>query len=539
MAKRKAAVKKAKAFSSNLLILVIIASVLLSVGIFYATGMLIGDLGGGLPGGSLPDMGGGTVIITGSCMGGNCTACTNEGNCTAIVGCEWTTELTPTGGAIMGGFQQGTGGACYSNVDKAASVRAGVAGGSTEPINVSVNDAGISSITVQPTASGDIGINVKSFINKPGKLTAPASGIPYKYYWVSGNSTAVSNVKINFDLPSTWASGTANLKVWRATGSTFSPVTTTHAASGSNIIVTGEANGFSYWTVTGETGCSGAVSLSLPSTATGGETVTAKVSGLSNCAGKTGYIKADSCAGATACTFSTSATGGSCNLDVPDETNILTYYACVDMNGNGLFTDAGESDFSNVDVTESGLELGENVTGGETGAECGNDNIETGEECDTTQLGGTTCQDLGYVSGTLKCSADCTFDTGACISEKPATAEDALNAINAATTAVSTARKEGKNVTEAASLLNEAITAYDGGKFDLAKSKADAAKAAAEAAEAAEKPAELPIGAIIGAVAVLAVGGGLFYANKKGMLKNLKLPGKKKVRMPEESEITR
>lgn len=46
---------------------------------------------------------------------------------------------------------------------------------------------------------------------------------------------------------------------------------------------------------------------------------------------------------------------------------------------------------------------------------CGNDILETGEECDTTKLGGQTCVSKGFASGTLGCTASCTFDTSCCI----------------------------------------------------------------------------------------------------------------------------
>jgi len=52
--------------------------------------------------------------------------------------------------------------------------------------------------------------------------------------------------------------------------------------------------------------------------------------------------------------------------------------------------------------------------GGNGGAYCGDGNIDAGEQCDGSNLGGKTCVDLGYDSGTLACSSDCTFDTSGC-----------------------------------------------------------------------------------------------------------------------------
>jgi len=45
---------------------------------------------------------------------------------------------------------------------------------------------------------------------------------------------------------------------------------------------------------------------------------------------------------------------------------------------------------------------------------CGNEIIETGEQCDGDNLGGQTCRGLGFRGGTLSCNADCAFNTSAC-----------------------------------------------------------------------------------------------------------------------------
>lgn len=55
---------------------------------------------------------------------------------------------------------------------------------------------------------------------------------------------------------------------------------------------------------------------------------------------------------------------------------------------------------------------GDNGNGG--GPECNNDVLETGEQCDTTQLGGESCEGLGYFTGELGCTDQCTFDESNC-----------------------------------------------------------------------------------------------------------------------------
>jgi hypothetical protein len=50
---------------------------------------------------------------------------------------------------------------------------------------------------------------------------------------------------------------------------------------------------------------------------------------------------------------------------------------------------------------------------------CGNNIKETGEQCDGSDLGGATCQSLGYSGGTLSCRPDCTFNTSGCYTAPP------------------------------------------------------------------------------------------------------------------------
>ncbi|MCK4927321.1 MAG: hypothetical protein KAS11_02560 [Candidatus Aenigmarchaeota archaeon] len=46
--------------------------------------------------------------------------------------------------------------------------------------------------------------------------------------------------------------------------------------------------------------------------------------------------------------------------------------------------------------------------------ECGNNVIETGEECDGSDLGGLTCSSYGYNAGSLSCSSECTIVRSGC-----------------------------------------------------------------------------------------------------------------------------
>ena len=46
---------------------------------------------------------------------------------------------------------------------------------------------------------------------------------------------------------------------------------------------------------------------------------------------------------------------------------------------------------------------------------CGNNHKESAEECDGFDLGGLSCTNLGYISGTLLCTAGCRFNTSDCV----------------------------------------------------------------------------------------------------------------------------
>lgn len=45
---------------------------------------------------------------------------------------------------------------------------------------------------------------------------------------------------------------------------------------------------------------------------------------------------------------------------------------------------------------------------------CGNGVLDPGEDCDGADLGGMTCEDLGYYEGVLGCTDECTFDVSGC-----------------------------------------------------------------------------------------------------------------------------
>ncbi len=50
---------------------------------------------------------------------------------------------------------------------------------------------------------------------------------------------------------------------------------------------------------------------------------------------------------------------------------------------------------------------------------CGDGKKDPGEQCDGADLGGQSCSGLGFDSGSLSCSGNCTFDTSQCQNDNP------------------------------------------------------------------------------------------------------------------------
>jgi hypothetical protein len=69
--------------------------------------------------------------------------------------------------------------------------------------------------------------------------------------------------------------------------------------------------------------------------------------------------------------------------------------------GDGDPTTTGDGDGDDTDDTGAPV--------------CGNGTIELGEQCDTSDLGGNSCVDLGYAAGELLCDpVTCTYDASQC-----------------------------------------------------------------------------------------------------------------------------
>jgi len=100
--------------------------------------------------------------------------------------------------------------------------------------------------------------------------------------------------------------------------------------------------------------CSGSVMLNLsPSNVESGGLVTPSASNLTSCDNKIIYFKKDSCTG-TQMSFCT-LTGDGCtgpDFTAPGSYGMYTYYACIDKNGDGDFTESGENSSKLLNVTD-------------------------------------------------------------------------------------------------------------------------------------------------------------------------------------------
>ncbi|MFT4282970.1 MAG: hypothetical protein ACMXX6_00940 [Candidatus Woesearchaeota archaeon] len=69
------------------------------------------------------------------------------------------------------------------------------------------------------------------------------------------------------------------------------------------------------------------------------------------------------------------------------------------------FRRVGSSNIYNV-IGGSVIQISQNL--------CDNSELDIGEQCQGTNVGGMTCQDLGFSSGDLSCTNSCTFVTSGC-----------------------------------------------------------------------------------------------------------------------------
>jgi hypothetical protein len=110
-----------------------------------------------------------------------------------------------------------------------------------------------------------------------------------------------------------------------------------------------------------------------------------------------------------------SATGTGAPTDVPLDTGESGTMEAGDGDGDPTTTGDGDGDPTTGDGDGDPTTTGDGD--GDTGVPvCGNGVVDLGEQCDGTELGGITCEDLGYNGGELACDpVTCTYDASGCM----------------------------------------------------------------------------------------------------------------------------
>lgn len=110
-------------------------------------------------------------------------------------------------------------------------------------------------------------------------------------------------------------------------------------------------------------------------------------------------LDTSNCQGGGECGNGVSEPGEDCDGDdlAGEDCQSLGY-----QSGNLGCTDA--CDFDESDCSDTG-----------PGPNCGNGDVNFNEDCDGDDLDGEDCESLGFESGDLACSANCTFDTSSCV----------------------------------------------------------------------------------------------------------------------------
>ncbi len=91
----------------------------------------------------------------------------------------------------------------------------------------------------------------------------------------------------------------------------------------------------------------------------------------------------------------------------------LYYYEGSRTEGTQFTSIVGVLDYTYEAFTLQPRSADDFVTGS-TSDNCGNGTVDSGEECDGTELNGKACTDFSFTGGTLSCKSDCTFDKSAC-----------------------------------------------------------------------------------------------------------------------------
>jgi prepilin-type N-terminal cleavage/methylation domain-containing protein len=147
------------------------------------------------------------------------------------------------------------------------------------------------------------------------------------------------------------------------------------------------------------------------------------------------YSQTGSYTGYTIPTSTSSACSGSTYTIYSTQTTYAAFaklcstgnYWCIDSTGDivqlqaapnsGTYTCQNGSICGNnvCEQNENSSNCPQDCPPGPPPSNCGDGVIQSGEQCDGSNLNGQTCVGEGYGSGTLVCNSDCTFDFSRCV----------------------------------------------------------------------------------------------------------------------------
>ena len=221
---------------------------------------------------------------------------------------------------------------------------------------------GVKKIAIYPAAD-IVGakVTVKKLIGRPKEVSVDPDGIIYQFYEFALENIAETDIKnatITFAVNNSWVSensiDTGKILLQRWTGTEWSKITAKKGIEGADSAeFSAVSTGLSFFSVTGTAAggaaeCTGFVKLTVPESAKSGSTITAEISGLEGCDSKSVYIRADSCSDEE---LGLGEGNGEVTFKAPFVKGSKTFYACVDIDGDGSFSGSGEVDFASMDIT--------------------------------------------------------------------------------------------------------------------------------------------------------------------------------------------
>ncbi len=339
---------------------------------------------------------------------------------------------------------------------------------------------GIKKISIFPNADIASGkLIVKKLIGKPKEVSVSPEGIIYQFYEFALDGITDSDIKnatIELKVNSSWISenevDSSKIYLQRWTGTIWNKISMKKGTEGTEAIeYSAVSPGLSFFAVTGTAGggggteCSGFVKLTLPESAKAGSTVTAEISGLEGCESKSVYIRANSCQDEE---LGLREGNGEVGFKAPFVRGSKTFYACVDIDGDGSFSGGGEVDFASMQIETTSA---------------------------TTSTTKKTTTSTGQTSTT--------------------SASSLSNEIESVKTDVASLKAQGKDVEIIQDIINEAELALEAGDETRANSKLTLAKAQVEKLKGGGEGSIIVFVGVGIAAAVAAGAGGYLYWRKR------------------------